>query len=116
MTNGKPTRGDLQDWMRCADVHPFCQANRVKNFSSQVQIAWVYTGKKGREVKTKNKTRISAAELRLKNLPDTARRFFGRRAIHLAAEILDSFEWKSNTSTPRLRLNLWLILRRKERA
>jgi hypothetical protein len=50
------------------------------------------------------------------NLPNTIRRFFDRRAIHLAAEILDSFEWKSNTSTSRLWLNLRLILRRKKRA
>jgi hypothetical protein len=26
-------------------VQPLCQTNRMKNFSSHVQIAWVYTGK-----------------------------------------------------------------------
>jgi hypothetical protein len=42
----------------------------------------IYRKGNGREFKTKNenKTRISAAKLRLKNLPDTERRaFFGRR-------------------------------------
>jgi hypothetical protein len=52
----------------------------------------IYGKRNGRDFKTKNETRISATELRLKNLPDTARRFFSRSAIHLAAEILDSFE------------------------
>ena len=52
----------------------------------------VYGKRNGREFKTKNETRISVAELQLKTLPDTAGMFFGRRAIHLAAEILDSFE------------------------
>jgi hypothetical protein len=49
-------------------------------------------------VSKKKKTRISAADfrkpgfLRLKNLPDTSRRFFSRSAIHLAAENFDSLE------------------------
>jgi hypothetical protein len=52
----------------------------------------IYGKRNGRDFKTKNETRISATELRLKNLPDTARTFFSRIAIHLAEEILDSFE------------------------
>ena len=114
MTNGKPKKGDLQDWMSCAAPLPNEQSKEFQ--LACTNCVGMYGKINGREFKTKKETRISAFDLRLKNLPNTIRRFFDRRAIHLAAEILDSFEWKSNTSTSRLWLNLRLILRRKKRA
>ena len=100
--------------MRCAPPLPNKQSKEFQ-LASAICVG-IYGKRFGRQFRTKHETRISAAKLRLKNLPDTARRFLGRRAIHLAAEILDSFEWKSNPSTPGLRLNLRLILWLKERA
>jgi hypothetical protein len=63
MTNGKPTKGDSQDWMSCAAP---LSNKQSKEFQLAITNCVGMYGKRNvREFKTKNETRISAAELRL---------------------------------------------------
>jgi hypothetical protein len=74
MTSGNPTKGDAQDWMSCAA--PLSNKQSKEFHLASTNCVGKYGKRNRREVKSKNKARNSAAELRLKNLPDTAKGFW----------------------------------------